>query len=375
MTLPARRKFLLELVKTKSFSGHESAAALLCAQRMRELGYQHVQIDKVGNVVGGNYDYRKDPHPDLLLFSHMDTVGGFWLVKHDEQGVSGRGAVDAKGCLASYIEAGASMMDAARAGRGEAASGAGRSSASPPLKLVVAGVTREEDPTSEGANHLLSYLKPRLAVNGEPSNCSGVTLGYKGRILVECHSSGSPMHAGAHAENPIEKTIEYYEKLRAHFPRHHAFDSVIFNVTHIDYGKRSELNVIPGKLDFYIDVRIPPSADIAKIEHLFLSSAPAGLEVSIIKPSFPGCELSANHPLARALVAAIRSAKLEPRYLKKSGMADMNLSMALGIPTLAYGPGDSKLDHTDKEFISWADYEKAVEVLEHFLQNPALSAK
>ncbi len=355
MTLPARHKFLLELVKTKSFSGRESAAALLCAQRMRELGYKHVKIDEAGNVVGGNYDYVRDPHPDILLFSHLDTVGGFWLVKGDANGVSGRGAVDAKGCLASYIEAGIS----APAG----------------LKVVVAGVTEEESPTSKGAISLLSRIKPSLALNGEPSNTDGITIAYKGRILVECHSAGSPMHAGAHSENPIEKTIEYYEKLRSHFPRHHTFDSVIFNVTHIDYGRRSELNVIPGKLDFFIDVRIPPSADIEKIEQVLLSSAPSGLSVSILGSSFPGCELSTNHPLVRAMVSAVRSAGLTPRYLKKSGMADMNLSMAAGVPTIAYGPGDSKLDHTDSEFISWADYDKAVSVLEKFLQNPALARK
>jgi LysW-gamma-L-lysine carboxypeptidase len=367
MTLPAHRKFLAELVKTKSFSGHESAAALLCASRMRELGYQHVKIDGTGNVLGGNYDYTQDPHADLLLFSHLDTVGGFWLVKADETGVSGRGAVDAKGCLAAYIEAGASVLGSA------GASPSGRSWAgASPLKLVVAGVTGEEAPTSKGANHLFTYLKPRLAVNGEPSNTSGITIAYKGRILVECHSEGSPLHAGSHAENPIEKTFEYYEKLRSHFPRHHAFDSVIFNITHIDYGRRQDLNVIPGKLDFYIDVRVPPSKDIAHIERLLLSAAPAGLEVSIIPQSYPGCELALNHPLARALVSAVRAAGLTPRYLKKSGMADMNIAMAAGIPTLAYGPGDSKLDHTDAEFLSWADYEKSIEVLAHLLQNPAL---
>ncbi len=353
MSLSPSRHFLAELVKTKSFSGHESAAALLCTQRMRELGYKHVKIDEAGNVVGGNYDYTKDPNPDILLFSHLDTVGGFWLVKVDDNGVSGRGAVDAKGCLASYIEAGAKAPSS--------------------LKMVVAGVTREEDPSSKGAKHLFTYLKPRLAINGEPSNLEGVTIAYKGRILVECHSEGSPLHAGAHAENPIEKTIEYYEKLRNHFPRHHAFDSVIFNVTHINYGSKTELNTIPGRLEFYIDVRVPPTRDMREIESLLISAAPDGLNVSIMGPSFGGCELSTNHPLARAMVAAIRSTGLTPRYLKKSGMADMNLSMALGISTLAYGPGDSKLDHTDAEVISWADYEKAIEVLTTFLQNPALA--
>lgn len=267
------------------------------------------------------------------------------------------------------------VSEPAHAGRKGAPGGASPSSSasSPPLKLVVAGVTEEEAPTSKGARHLLTYLKPRQALNGEPSNTSGLTLAYKGRVLAECRTQGSPSHAGAHAENPIEKTFEYYERLRTHFPRHHTFDSVIFNITHIDYGRKDSLNVIPGKLDFYIDVRVPPSRPPEDIVEMFRSSAPTGVEVQI-RESFAGCELSPNHALSRTLVAAIRAAGLSPRYLKKSGSADMNLSMAAGIPTLAYGPGDSKLDHTDAEFLSWADYEKAIEVLGHFLKNPALRA-
>ncbi|VVC02336.1 [LysW]-lysine/[LysW]-ornithine hydrolase [uncultured archaeon] len=351
MSPSASRRFLTELVRTKSFSGHESAAALLCAQRMRELGYKHVKIDEEGNVVGGNYDYTKDARCDVLLYSHLDTVGGFWLVKSDEQGISGRGAVDAKGCMASYIEAGIRAPSA--------------------LKVVVAGVVEEEAPTSSGTKHLLTYIKPKMAVNGEPSNTDGITLAYKGRVLVECRTLGQASHAGMKAENPIEKTLEYYEKLRSHFPPHHTFDSVIFNVTHISYGTRDALNVIPGHLDFFIDVRIPPSKKIEDITSLFRSSAPAGVKVTI-NESFPGCELSANHVLARAMVAAVRSQGRTPRYLKKSGSADMNFSMAAGIPTIAYGPGDSKLDHTDNEYLLWSDYEKAIEVLAVFLQNPAL---
>ncbi len=340
------RKFLHELVSTESFSGNEGKASEICASRMRELGYKHVTVDEAGNAVGANYDYQKDRKPDLLLFSHLDTVKGFWKVKEDRLGVSGRGAVDAKGCLASYIEAGAHAPDS--------------------LKLVVAGVTEEEAPTSKGTRHLLTYLKPKLAVNGEPSNCDGITVAYKGRILVECRSEGEAAHAGMKAENPIERVIEYYEKLRGHFPRHHTFDSVIFNVTHIEYGKRDALNIIPTNLDFFMDVRVPPNQDIKKIESLFRTSAPPGIKVRIAE-CFPGCETSLNHPLARAMVSSIRNHGMVPRYLKKSGSADMNLTMAEGIPTIAYGPGDSKLDHTDREYLAWADYEKAIGVLKDFL--------
>ncbi len=363
------RKFLADLVRTESFSGNEQGAAEVCLRRMKELGYAFATIDEVGNVVGANYDYRNDSHADVLLFSHLDTVSGFWNVTTDETGISGRGVVDAKGSLASYIEAGIH--------------------APANLKVVVAGVTEEEAPTSAGIRHLLTYLKPKYAINGEPSNCSGITIAYKGRILVECRSEGAASHAGMNAENPIEKVIEYYESLRHHFPNHanaatghagegHAggqgsgtFDSVRFNVTCIEYGNRTALNTIPAHLDFFMDVRVPPKEDIGKIEHLFKSTAPHSLKVKIIE-SFPGCEISTNHPLVRAMVNAVRTTGLEPRYLRKSGSADMNITLASGIPTIAYGPGDSKLDHSDKEYLTWADYELAITALSKVLAESAL---
>jgi LysW-gamma-L-lysine carboxypeptidase len=49
--------------------------------------------------------------------------------------------------------------------------------------------------------------------------------------------------------------------------------------------------------------------------------------------------------------------------VRKSGSADMNITSHAGVPTIAYGPGDSSLDHTPDEEIALADYEKSIAVL------------
>ena len=63
------------------------------------------------------------------------------------------------------------------------------------------------------------------------------------------------------------------------------------------------------------------------------------------------------------MISAIRDSGLHPRYVKKSGSADMNITVHSGIPTIAYGPGDSALDHTPNEVILLADYEKSIDVM------------
>ncbi|MEM2138492.1 MAG: M20/M25/M40 family metallo-hydrolase, partial [Candidatus Anstonellaceae archaeon] len=238
-----------------------------------------------------------------------------------------------------------------------------------PYRLMVAGVTEEEAPTSKGAYHLLSYAKPKMAINGEPSNTTGITVAYKGRLVVECRTHGKASHAGMVSENPIERTLEYYAKLRATYPLHkNKFDNVILNITQIHAGSHEALNVVPETIDFDIDVRIPPSISPKEVSDTFRKLAPHNVSVKIHE-SLPGVETDINHPLCRSMVGAIRDAGLHPRYVKKSGSADMNITIANGIPTIAYGPGDSSLDHTPNEFVLLKDYEKAIEVVKKAMVN------
>jgi LysW-gamma-L-lysine carboxypeptidase len=71
-----------------------------------------------------------------------------------------------------------------------------------------------------------------------------------------------------------------------------------------------------------------------------------------------------NTDLARAFVAAIRRAGGEPAFKVKTGTSDMNVvGPVWHCPIVAYGPGDSNLDHTPNEHVSLAEYDRAIEVL------------
>ena len=71
-----------------------------------------------------------------------------------------------------------------------------------------------------------------------------------------------------------------------------------------------------------------------------------------------------NTPVVRAFLKGIRDAGGTPRFKMKTGTSDMNiLAPVWGCPVLAYGPGDSKLDHTPDEAMDLEDFARGVNVL------------
>ena len=72
-----------------------------------------------------------------------------------------------------------------------------------------------------------------------------------------------------------------------------------------------------------------------------------------------------NTPLVRAILKGVRAAGGTPGFLLKTGTSDMNVvGPAWRCPILAYGPGDSSLDHTPDEHVEVAEYLRAIDVLE-----------
>jgi len=76
-----------------------------------------------------------------------------------------------------------------------------------------------------------------------------------------------------------------------------------------------------------------------------------------------------NNPLVKALLPAIRAEGGRPRFVLKTGTSDMNVvGPVWGCPIVAYGPGDSSLDHTPNEHIVIDEYLRGVRVLTRALQ-------
>ncbi|MBV5347232.1 M20/M25/M40 family metallo-hydrolase, partial [bacterium] len=148
---------LVGLVSQYSPSGQERGAVEWLVTRMKSLGYDDAFVDEAGNAVGVMGNGSKQ----VVLLGHIDTVPGEIPVRVDDGILYGRGSVDAKGPLASFVDAVAKV------------------GAKDGWQFVVIGAV-EEERNSEGARFVATQYKPDFAIIGEPNQWDRMALGYKG---------------------------------------------------------------------------------------------------------------------------------------------------------------------------------------------------
>ena len=338
------RVALLEaMLRIPSLSGREAELSAWLVDRMATLGLT-ASVDPVGNAVGiaGAPDAAKT----ILLLGHMDTVRGEIPIRRENGCLYGRGAVDAKGPLATMVLAAAAVADALDG-----------------VRILVVGAV-EEEAHGRGAQYLRKTLTPpNCVVIGEPSGWEGIALGYKGLLAVHHRWESSVTHGASDHRTPAEHAIDFWDHVRAcademNGDRTGAFDTVTPSLRDIHTfsdGIRawSEMDLV---------LRLPPNTPPAVVREALSSRHPDE------QVTFPYAEQAfrsgKNSPLVRALLCAIRAASGRPRFKLKTGTSDMNVvGPAWGCPMVAYGPGDSNLDHTPDEHVEIAEFERGVDVL------------
>jgi LysW-gamma-L-lysine carboxypeptidase len=354
---------LLSMLNLYSPSGNENQVATFLESELRKNGLQ-TRRDSVGNVIGEIGKGR----PRILLCGHMDTVPGKLPVKIEDDQVYGRGAVDAKSSLASMIVA---CVQAIR----------DRESS---FHVTVVGVVEEETST-KGVRQLISTHQPYdLAIFGEPSGSRNVTIGYKGhlRIRLTCSTKGGHSASPWVSRNSFDEAVKLWNKLESScFMNGEAskFNVLTGSVTKMTAG--DDTNTIPSSARLELDVRIPPSLTFEAVERKITSVCKEIEENTrgelVVSASFGnGCPafLGKNDStVVRAFRMAMREVTGQQVMLvKKTGTSDMNLlAEKYNIPMVAYGPGDSALDHTDNEHLSISEYLESIRVMTIAIRNMA----
>ena len=360
------------LVAIPSLSRHEAHASAWLVEQMRANGYERAFVDDAGNAVGELGDPAASR--TIVLLGHIDTVPGNIPVRIEPSAggdlLFGRGSVDAKGPLASFV-CGAAAFGAASA---RAAN----------LRVVVVGAVEEEAATSKGARFIAARFNgaaepiPTACIIGEPSHWNRITLGYKGRLLCDL-TADQPM---AHTAGPDASVASVVVDL---------WNWVTTNAAVYNQGKDKAFDQVSPSLRRFITSTNAEMHDL--VDAQFAWRLPVGFDADALTAglrAWPGANLrdghtqfdfrfkgeerawrgDRNNALVRSFLAGVRtedpSAQLG--FVLKTGTSDMNVVAPVWkCPIVAYGPGDSALDHTPNEHLPLDEYWRAVKVIGHTL--------
>lgn len=336
---------LRRLVAIPSTSGNEAAAVAELCRMMEGRGFR-VEIDAAGNAVGRIGSGSRC----VVLLGHIDTVAGEIPVRIENGVLHGRGAVDAKGPLATFVAA-----TAAAAARAQAT-------------LVVVGAVGEETIGSPGAVEVASWPAPDFCLIGEPSGWDAVCLGYRGTLSLTYRLRRGGRHSAGPGASAAEEAVAFWNALVAEAAALNGDAAGTFgSLGHSLRAMRTGSDGLTDEAVLSIGMRLPPGLEIEAL--LTRLQELAGDADLLVEGRQDGYRTDKRSKLVPPFLRAIRAEGGSPRFTLKLGTSDMTIvGPRWGCPIVAYGPGDAALDHTPHEHLVLAEYLAAVRVLTRVLE-------
>ena len=355
-------QFLRDMIAIPSESAGEKDVIDRARAEMRNVGFDEIKVDGLGNVLG-----RVGTGPTVIaLDAHLDTVGvgdlSTW--KRDpytgelKDGiVYGRGAGDQEAGFAAAVY-GARI--ATELGLLEG------------CQLWVTGTVMEEDCDGLCWQYILreGVLRPDVVVITEPTNM-GVYRGHRGRMEMEVRTQGRSAHGsaperGVNAVYKMAGIIADVERLNERL--RDSADPTLGkgSVTIADIRATSpSLCAVADSCTIHLDRRLTRGetleSAVAQIEALE-SVKRTGATVAVLdyarpaytgltyptKKYYPTWYLDDDHPAVAAAVAAAEQAiGAKPRVahwgFSTNGIATCGM---FGVPTVGFGPGDEIYAHS-----------------------------
>lgn len=332
------------LVAIPSLSGGETEAVSYLCRHMDARGFRAYR-DEAGNAVGVIGEGPKS----VVLLGHIDTVPGNIPVRIENGVLHGRGAVDAKGPLATFVAAAAMAAERLNA------------------TVTVVGAVGEESLNSPGASAVATWPAPDFCIIGEPSGWDAVCLGYRGSMPIAYRLRQACRHAAGPGASVGERAIAFWNAFAAACAARNEGVSGLFNaVTPSVRGMWTESDGLYDEARMAIGLRLPPDVDTRELQSEILELA--GDAVLTFDGVQEGYRSDKRSRLVPPFLRAIRAAGGEPRFTVKLGTSDMTVvGPVWRCPIVAYGPGDATLDHTPDEHIVLDEYLRGVRVLTEVL--------
>ena len=213
---PDMTRFLRDMIAIPSESCEEKGVAERIQAEMISLGFDDVEIDGLGNVIG----WMGEGDKIIAIDSHIDTVGignrDNWTHDpyegyEDETQIYGRGGSDQEGGLASAVYGAKIMKDLGLIPEG--------------YRIMVVGSVQEEDCDGMCWQYVLNrdfasleeaQKKIEFVISTEPTD-GGIYRGHRGRMEIRVDVKGVSCHGSApeRGDNAIYKMADILQDVRA----------------------------------------------------------------------------------------------------------------------------------------------------------------
>jgi acetylornithine deacetylase len=362
------------LIGVHSFTGDEEGMARLMVELYDAMGlqsqWQQVEDGRANALgiwagAGGG--------KSLMFNGHMDTsysgrepwlrgVPGFQPAPFERDGrLYGLGISNMKGALACYVEAVRALQDADVRLRGD---------------VLIAAVCGEIEKTqyrdatggefrgyAAGTRYLVSHGGVAdMCLLGEPTE-GKVVLGHFGALWLRIRVQGNFIHTafseGKRDQNSILRMHELLAAVLEWIPQWeddpanaYRGAKAIVNVGAVEGGFGWRVSRTPHHTDLFLDVRVPPTKEMAVARNEVLEMVrglaerfPAyGIEGEVYVTA-PGAEIAEGHELVAAIDAAHEEVWGEPPGRDVTRwFSDASALTRYGIPTVNYGTSTGLMD-------------------------------
>ena len=185
-------KFLRDLVAIPGESAQEEGHIMRIKQEMEKVGFDRVEIDKQGNVLG-----YMGSGKTLIGF---DPYEGF----ESEEEIGGRGTSDQMGGIVSAVYGAKIMKDLGLL--------------NDKYQVLVTGTVQEEDCDGLCWEYIVKedHIRPEFVVSTEPTD-GGIYRGQRGRMEIRVDVKGVSCHGSApeRGDNAIYKMADILQDIRA----------------------------------------------------------------------------------------------------------------------------------------------------------------
>ncbi|MBI2190999.1 MAG: M20/M25/M40 family metallo-hydrolase [Planctomycetes bacterium] len=358
--------FCRHLIRFRSLPGQEAEIAAFVRDKLEALGYDRVEVDGAGNVLG----HMKGSDPSaasVMLNSHLDVVdagdpAGWpcdpWSGEVRGDRIYGRGASDTKGALAVQAYAPVVLRRAGLRPHGD----------------CTAAFVVFEELGGSGTRYLVTHgsALTDLAILGEATS-NEIRTGHRGARGVVVVLRGRMAHASVPAQgvNPhytASRFLLELERSLGQLPCLPVLGPSSIAPTLYETDNRSR-NVIPGEVRLTLDWRTTAETDDGIVSFLQGVAQRAGVEIAVkfstlSNRTYTGYQeperprrnekflTPADHPAVRTAARVI-----EEELGRKPGIRPWNfctdgyILAGAGVTTFGFSPCEEHLAHTNDDHV------------------------